>query len=315
MATPLRPKFRFGLIGAGRMGRNHVRALASSALAQVTAAADPSEEALRALDVAGVSTYPDLDTMLQGAAIDGVLICVPTTLHAITLRRVIEAGLPILAEKPLGLNSLEAREVAELAAAAGVPLQVGFWRRFVPMLAELRERIQSGELGRLYAICCYQWDGEPPGANFRRQSGGIMADMGVHDFEQVRWLTGQEFEAIAAVGADTAVAPWPGDPESAQIVAKLSGGATAAISLGRRFHLGDVCKVEVFGTESAEECRFLWPPTADVTFFEALRAQAESFVGYVDGAPQRGATGLDAAAALAAADRAAKALATAALGA
>jgi myo-inositol 2-dehydrogenase/D-chiro-inositol 1-dehydrogenase len=77
------------------------------------------------------------------------------------------------------------------------------------------------------------------------------------------------------------------------------------VSLGRRFPLGDVCKVEVFGTKDAEEVRFLWPPTADESFFGALRLQAESFARYVRGGPLEGASGSDAAAALEAAERAA----------
>jgi len=85
--------------------------------------------------------------------------------------------------------------------------------------------------------------------------------------------------------------------------------AGAIVSLGRRFPLGDVCKVEVFGTRDAEECRFLWPPTADDTFFTALRVQAESFAAHAGGRKLEGAGGDDAAAALDAAERAAKLLA------
>jgi myo-inositol 2-dehydrogenase/D-chiro-inositol 1-dehydrogenase len=96
-----------------------------------------------------------------------------------------------------------------------------------------------------------------------------------------------------------------GDPDSAQAMAELSGGTTALVSLGRRFPLGDVCKVEVFGTKDAAECRFLWPPSADDTFFGALRLQAESFARHVRGAAREGAGGDDAAAALEAAERAA----------
>jgi myo-inositol 2-dehydrogenase/D-chiro-inositol 1-dehydrogenase len=88
---------------------------------------------------------------------------------------------------------------------------------------------------------------------------------------------------------------------------ELSGGTTAVVSLGRRFPLGDVCKVEVYGTKGAEECRFLWPPTADESFFGALRLQAESFARHVRGGPLEGAGGNDAAAALEAAERAAQA--------
>jgi myo-inositol 2-dehydrogenase/D-chiro-inositol 1-dehydrogenase len=131
--------------------------------------------------------------------------------------------------------------------------------------------------------------------------------MGVHEFDQSRWLTGQEFGAISAVASGVAAEPWPGDPESAQALAAMSGGTTAIVSLGRRYPLGDVCKVEVFGTKGSEECRFLWPPSADATFYAALREQAESFARHVRGGPLEGAGGHDVAAAVAAAERAASA--------
>ena len=78
------------------------------------------------------------------------------------------------------------------------------------------------------------------------------------------------------------------------------------VSLGLRFPLGDVCKMEVFGTRNAEECRFLWPPSGDQSFLEALRLQAESFVRWVGGAVAEGASALDAVAALDAAGRASR---------
>jgi myo-inositol 2-dehydrogenase / D-chiro-inositol 1-dehydrogenase len=155
-------------------------------------------------------------------------------------------------------------------------------------------------------VANFQWDGAPPGAYFRQHSGGIFVDMGVHEFDQTRWLTGQEFQAISAVASGVAAEPWPGDPESAHAIADLSRGTTAVISLGRRFPLGDVCKVEVFGTKDAAECKFLWPPSADDTFFAALRAQAESFARHAGGASREGAGAEDAAAALDGAERAAR---------
>ncbi len=300
--------FRFGVVGAGRMGRNHIKAIADSGVASVNAVADPSAAALQTVSGPGRSVHADLDSMLGAKSIDGVLVCVPTTLHYPTVMRCIEARLPILAEKPFGLNAAQAIELADRAQAAGVPLQVGFWRRFVPTLRDLRSRILNGNLGTIYSICCYQWDGAPPSRYFRERSGGIVADMGVHDFDQIRWLTGQEFEAVEAIASDTMLEEWPGDPESIHILAKLSAGATVSVSLGRRFPTGDICKVEVFGTLDADELRFLWPPTADETFFRALGDQAESFVAHLNGGPMNGASGFDAAAALAAADRATEAL-------
>lgn len=287
------------------MGRNHLRALAASDVVHIAAIAEPVESARAALTQKDVAVYPDLDSMLSEAGLDAVLVCVPSDFHLASVKRLVAAGMPILCEKPVGVTAAEAREAAELTSSAGLPLQVGFWRRFVPSLKRLRERIAAGELGGIYLVACFQWDGQPPSAYFRTHSGGIFIDMGVHEFDQTRWLTGQEFGAVSSLFCGVAAEAWPGDPESAQAMAELSGGTTALISLGRRYPLGDVCKVEVYGTKDAEECRFLWPPTADESFFGALRLQAESFARHVGGGPLEGAGGQDAAAAIEAAERAA----------
>jgi myo-inositol 2-dehydrogenase / D-chiro-inositol 1-dehydrogenase len=282
-----------------------MRAVAGSDVVRITAIAEPMEPARAALPKVDAAVYPDLDSMLAAGDLDGVLVCVPSDFHLDTVKRLVAAGVPILCEKPLGVTTADARAAAELTSKAGLPFQIGFWRRFVPSLKLLRERISAGELGGIYLVVCFQWDGQPPGAYFRTHSGGIFIDMGVHEFDQTRWLTGQEFGAISSLFCGVAEEPWPGDPESAQAMAELSGGTTAVVSLGRRFPLGDVCKVEVYGTKDAEECKFLWPPTADETFFGALRLQAESFARHVRGGPLEGAGGNDAAAALEAAERAA----------
>jgi myo-inositol 2-dehydrogenase / D-chiro-inositol 1-dehydrogenase len=297
--------FKLGVVGAGRMGRNHIRAVAASTQVLIAAIAEPMEPAREALGRLDATVYPDLDSMLAAGGLDAVLVCVPSDFHLDTVKRLVAAGMPILCEKPVGVTAADARTAAELTTRAGLPFQVGFWRRFVPSLKRLRERIAAGELGGIYLVACFQWDEKPPSAYFRTHSGGIFIDMGVHEFDQTRWLTGQEFGAISSLFCGVAEEAWPGDPESAQAIGELSGGTTAMVSLGRRFPLGDVCKVEVFGTRDAEEVRFLWPPTADESFFGALRLQAESFARHVRGGPLEGASGLDAAAALEAAERAA----------
>jgi myo-inositol 2-dehydrogenase / D-chiro-inositol 1-dehydrogenase len=299
--------FRMGLLGAGRMGRTHLRALADSESLRVVAVADPLESARAAVDGPGVSVYADLATMLRAGGLDGVLIASSSDTHLAAIAELGAAGIPILCEKPCGLTSRQGQEAAALAAAAKVPLQVAYWRRFVPSLRTLKSRIDIGELGDLYLVTCYQWDERPPPPSFRTRSGGIFADMAVHEFDQIRWLSGQDIEALHAVAARiVSDAPVPGDAESAQVLCALSGGTTGLVSLGRRFPLGDVCKMEVFGTRNAEECRFLWPPSGDQSFLEALRLQAESFVRWVGGAAAEGASALDAVAALDAAERASR---------
>jgi myo-inositol 2-dehydrogenase/D-chiro-inositol 1-dehydrogenase len=282
-----------------------MRALAESDVMRISAVAEPIEQTRAALPPMDAAIYPDLDSMVAAGDLDAVLVCVPSDYHLDTVKRLVAAGLPILCEKPVGVTAAEARAAADLTSEAGLPFQVGFWRRFVPSLRRLRERIAAGELGGIYLVACFQWDGQPPSAQFRAHSGGIFIDMGVHEFDQTRWLTGQEFGSISSLFCGVAEEPWPGDPESAQAMGELSGGTTAVVSLGRRFPLGDVCKVEVFGTKNADEVRFLWPPTADESFFGALRLQAESFARHARGAALEGASGNDAAAALEAAERAA----------
>ena len=295
--------FRLGLVGAGRMGRAHLRALASSDAVRVVAIAEPSEAARADVVRGGIATHADATSMLHAGGLDGVLVAAPTTLHLSLVRQIAGAGLPILCEKPCGLDARQAEEAAAIADRERVKLQVAYWRRFVPALQRLHRRIAAGELGALYFLACYQWDGAPPPAQFRASSGGIFTDMGVHEFDQIRWLSGQELAQIdAAVAAATSV---PGDAESAQALCTLSGGGTALVSLGRRFPLGDICRVEAFGSADAEDCRFLWPPDGDQVFMSALRQQAEAFADWVRGGEARGATAADAIAALVAAERAA----------
>ncbi len=302
--------FRLGLIGAGRMGRTHLRAIAASQSVRVVAVAEPAAAIRAELDGPGLIAHATVAAMLAAGGLDGVLIAAPTDQHFPQVAEAAAAGLPILCEKPCGTTAASAAAAAEVCAAHGVLLQIAYWRRFVPALQSLRARIAAGELGALYSVICHQWDGAPPAAHFRAHSGGIFVDMGVHEFDQIRWLTSQDITATRAATARAGANPSrPGDVEHASVLCSLSGGATAIVSLGCRFPLGDVCRVEVFGTDNAEDIRFLWPPDGDAVFLDALRSQAEGFAAAVGGRTTGAATAADAVAALQAAEAALAALA------
>ncbi len=244
------------------------------------------------------------EAMLDAGGLDGVLIATPTALHLPMVQLVAASGLPILCEKPCGLTARGAAEAARITDALGVRLQVAYWRRFVPRcnaFASVSPTVRWGTLSaRLLSV-----GRRAAGRGFRVGSGGIFIDMGVHEFDQIRWLSGQDIaDAHAAAAAAVGEAAVPGDSESAQALCRLSGGATAIVSLGRRFPLGDICRVEAFGTKHAEEARFLWPPDADAAFLGALRRQAEGFASWESGGPPVGASAADAVAALAAAEAA-----------
>jgi len=295
------PPFRLGLVGAGRMGRTHLRALAGSERVAVTAIAEMSPAARQAVSAPGVTVYASAAEMLDAAAIDGVLIAAPTDQHGAVIAEVAGHGLPILCEKPCGLTAAAARASAGTAAAAGVPLQVAYWRRFVPDLRRLRDRIAAGEFGTVHLVTCYQWDEQPPPVEFRAHSGGIAIDMGVHEFDQLRWLTGQDISSLAVVASGRAP-DGIADVDGAQAVASLSDGACGFISLGRYYPGGDAVWAEVFGTRGSERCDVIDPAEGERAQLEALRRQAESFAEFAGGGPGQGATAADAVAALTAAE-------------
>src|SRR5258706_7789122 len=109
-------RFRLGVAGAGRMGRNHIAAIAGSESVQVVSIAEPGEAARAVLAGTDPALYADLDSMLAAGGLDGVLVCVPSDLHLQTVRSLLAAGLPILCEKPCGGTPPEAREATRPAS-------------------------------------------------------------------------------------------------------------------------------------------------------------------------------------------------------
>jgi myo-inositol 2-dehydrogenase/D-chiro-inositol 1-dehydrogenase len=293
--------FRIGLVGAGRMGRTHLRALASSEQVAVTAIAEPSAAAR---DLAGgtqIAVHRDVAELLKAGGIDAVLVAAPTDRHLEIVEAVAAAGLPILCEKPCGISVAETERAAAASRRHGVPLQVAYWRRYVPALVRLREQIADGELGDVHFVACFQWDATPPAAAFRIHSGGIFRDMGVHEFDQMRWLTGQDVARVVAVASPLGVDATTRDRDSAQALTSLSGGTVGLVSLGRHFPGGDMARVEVFGARDAVRVDFLDPQDGEAVQLDALRRQADAFAELARGGPLTGASTEDAARALAAA--------------
>jgi len=280
----------------------HLEALRDEPSVRVTAVVDPAEaaraNALRAAP--GTAAFADLDEALPGGGIDAVLIAAPSPLHLPLVEACAGRGLPILCEKPCGTTAAEARAASAAADAAGCVLQIGYWRRFAPELRALRERILGGAMGELTLVSCYQWDAGPPTPGFRASSGGVAVDMGVHELDQLRWLTGQELGPFAAASQ-----PPAGDgPEGLQLLGSLSGGTAAFVSLGQSFPHGDCVWVEAFGTAGHALERVLWGDGGEAAFHGALRAQARAFADRIStGASGDAATATDALIALEVAER------------
>ena len=292
------------------MGTVHLGALQSSPTIELAGVVEPFQLRREQLAAEGVSVFATVPELLDGEPPEGVLIAAPSDQHPGLVATFAAAGVPMLCEKPVGVKPSESSEAARTAESAGVLLQVGYWRRFAPELQALRERIRAGELGQISQLSCMQWDQELPSAQFRAHSGGIAVDMGVHEFDQTRWLLGQEFEWVSAAAAGPSAEPRaPSDPDAATLLAQLSGGAAVTISLGRCFPHADSCWLEIWGTEGYERLTFMWDTAGDDVFRRSMRRQAEAFVSAVRGEELAGAGGADAVAALTVAEMASESLA------
>jgi myo-inositol 2-dehydrogenase/D-chiro-inositol 1-dehydrogenase len=293
---------RLAVIGAGRMGRTHLGALARARGVEAVAAVDPVDAVRDELSRGGLRTWASADELLDMGGFDAVLVAAPTDLHLGLVTRFAGAGLPILCEKPCGVHTNETAQAVRAAADANVLLQVGYWRRFVPALVAVRERLLASAYGSVLLVSCWQWDAQPPPASFRERSGGILLDMGVHEFDQLRWLTGREIDEIAAFAEAR-------DADTATALVRLDDGTGALVSLGRWFPHGDCCWLELMGTSGHVREPFMWGEEGAQVFEDALVAQAEAFSRAVRGEAPQGATGEDAIRAIEAADRAARSLA------
>ena len=294
MSGPL----RIAVVGAGRMGRVHLDACARAAGVRAVAVVDPVAGVRAELARAGLAVHGTVEELLAAGGFDAALVAAPSDLHLALVSQLADAGLAILCEKPIGVRADDAREAAAQVGRAGVVLQVGYWRRFVPALVELRRRILAGELGPVSLVSCYQWDERPPSGDFEARSGGIAIDMGVHEFDQLRWLTGQEVEAVAAAGG----------AETAAALATMSGGTIGFVSLGRRFPQPDSCWAEAIGPLGHVRTPFMWGAEGEAVFRAAIAAQLEAFAAALPAGRPGGAGGEDAIAALEAAERAAAVL-------
>lgn len=283
-ADPAVRPFGLVLIGAGRIGSMHLRAIRRSSVIQLAAVVEPRPDVRAELESTGVTCFADLADLTRAAAEDdtvqqpeGVLIAAPTTRHLDLVEESLRAGLAVLCEKPCGLTVEQTRACAAAADTAGQFLQVAYWRRYVHELQELREQILSGALGRVLAVECSQWDQSPPPDGFRAASGGIFVDMGVHEFDQARWLTGQEITGLRAVSARPGMMGPSPDTDCGQAIGVLEGGGTVHINLGRWHPAGDMCRVEVYGSAGTVTSTFLSPENADHVLVDALAAQLAGF--------------------------------------
>ena len=186
---------RVALIGLGTMGRNHLRVLMQRADVEVVAVADPDRATRqRAVSASGARGYGDVVALFSEERVDAAIVAAPTTSHGLAARAALEAGVPLLVEKPLAATVAEARELVDLAASTGVPLQVGHVERFNPAVAALVERLRDGALSRTFSIKTLRAGPLPE----RIRDVGVAVDLATHDVDIICHLAGARPERVYA---------------------------------------------------------------------------------------------------------------------
>lgn len=318
---------RVALLGAGRIGKLHARLLTLTPGVSSLVVADAVAE--RAIEVAaetGATVAPTIEAALDGA--EAVVIAAATNAHAGLIREACARGVPTFCEKPLADDLASSIAVAGVVAASGIRFQLGFQRRFDPAYREARRLVESGELGTLYSIRLAGHDPAPPHEDYIPASGGLFRDFSIHDFDVIRWLTGDE---VAEVYADGAVRGFPvfakyGDVDTAVATLRMAGGSLAVLTVARHDPLGYDIRTELFGSRDSVSVGLgprtpmrsvepgvpppsgpAWPNFLD-RFESAYAAEFEAFVRVAGGDLPSPCTAADGVAALRVAEAATRSL-------
>ena len=188
---------KLGVVGLGKMGLSHLSMIKAHPDVTITAVVDSTGYILDVLSkYTGVTTYGDIQSMLDKAELDAVLIATPTRFHAPMVRAVLEKGLDVFCEKPLCLTSEESLELAELAQTKGLVTQVGYHNRFVGTFREVRKLLDAGAIGRVTHILAEAYGPvvlKPKGSTWRSQrteGGGCLYDYAAHPVDLLSWYAG-----------------------------------------------------------------------------------------------------------------------------
>jgi UDP-N-acetylglucosamine 3-dehydrogenase len=183
------------VIGVGSMGRNHARVYAELEEVQLVAVSDLDQsQAEKVASQFGVRAYANYVAMLESERPDLASVVVPTREHLNVARAAIERGIHVLVEKPIASTLAEGQEMIRLAEQYGVKLSVGHIERFNPAIIELKQRLECGELGRVFEIHARRLGPFPP----RIRDVGVVVDLATHDLDIMRWLVGSPVQRIYA---------------------------------------------------------------------------------------------------------------------
>ena len=242
---------RFGVLGAGRIGKVHARTIAASKNATVAYLADAMPKAAADLAAEVGAKVASVADIIKAKDVDAILIATPTGTHADLIEAASNAGKAVLCEKPVSLSVERILACLKVVEKNKTNLMIGFNRRFDPNFADLEKRIRNGDIGNVELCTVISRDPSPPPADYVKGSGGLFRDMMIHDFDMARFLVGEEFVVVQALGAslvDKAIGE-AGDVDTASVQMQTASGKICVITNSRRATYGYDQRMEVHGSK------------------------------------------------------------------
>lgn len=224
--------FRWGLIGPGRIAHRFANGLKVIEDAHLYAVASTSKERAEAFaaQYGAEKTYDSYPALLSDPLVDAVYVATPHNFHYEHVRLCLEAGKPVLCEKPLTVNAEQARKLIEISQARKVFLMEALWTRYLPIYGVVRQWLDEGAIGQVeYLTATFGFRLErDEGDRWLNPdlAGGVLLDMGIYPIAVSQFVfqqNPQTFQAVARLGST-------GVDEFVALTLPYPGGGVAQVS-------------------------------------------------------------------------------------
>ena len=242
---------RVGLLGAGRIGNVHAKAISTHPQSRLVAVSDVNAEAAAKLAGLYGAEARSNEAIIDDPSIGAVLIATSTNTHSDLIEAATRAGKVVLCEKPVDLSLARAQACLKAVGATGRPVMIGFNRRFDPNFAALKAAADGGEIGKSELLSITSFDPAPPPISYVKVSGGLFRDMMIHDFDLACWIMGASPDQVTAVGTsivDPEIGA-AGDVDTAVVTLLYGDGRIAVIRNSRRAAYGYDQRIELLGSK------------------------------------------------------------------
>lgn len=253
-----RKPLQLAMFGLGRIGTIHLEKLVTNPLVTLKYAVEDNVERSNYVSLifhlaergVKILTSSESATVYDDKEVDAVFVCTPTLSHEAIVLSALESGKNVFCEKPLAKSYDSIVRCYQLAKAKNLQILCAFNRRFDPSFAQIRARVQSGEVGQLQMVKTTSRDSPTPSIEYLKNSGGIYQDCAVHDIDLICWVLG-EWPAQVTSQASTfkpSIAAID-DFDTVAITLKFPSGAIGIIDLSREAVYGYDIRLEVFGSK------------------------------------------------------------------